>query len=76
MIKLIESCGNQGANYVNHWFEVDGVSWGLSICDDSKYSIDNFEVGKITLLNCDGCPVEPINDHDNVKHALIDHMTN
>jgi len=46
---------------VNYWFDVDGENYALS----------EFE-GKLSLLDCDGCPIEDCNDHDNVKQLLID----
>ena len=41
------------------WYDVEGVEYGLS---DHN--------GELTLLDSDGCPIEPINDHDNVLDAL------
>jgi len=46
---------------VNYWFNVEGEDFALSDCD-----------GELRLLDCDGCPVEDCNDHDNVKQLLID----
>ena len=45
----------------NYWFLVDGESYALSDCN-----------GELQLLDCDGCPVEPCNDHENIKQLLID----
>ena len=46
---------------VNYWFNVDGEDFALSDCN-----------GELRLLDCDGCPIETCNDHDNIKQLLID----
>jgi uncharacterized protein YabN with tetrapyrrole methylase and pyrophosphatase domain len=46
---------------INHWFEVDGETYALSESDQG-----------LTLLDCDGCPVDDCNDHENIKQLLID----
>ena len=45
----------------NYWFEVNG----------ENYAISEFE-NELRLLDCDGCPIEDCNDHDNIKQLLID----
>jgi len=46
---------------IHYWFDVNGEEYAISD--------DGFD---ISLLDCDGCPVEDCNDHDNVKQLLID----
>jgi hypothetical protein len=45
----------------NYWFLVGGEIYALSDCN-----------GELQLLDCDGCPFEECNDHDNIKQLLID----
>jgi len=46
---------------INYWFNVDGEDFALSDCGS-----------ELRLLDCDGCPIETCNDHDNIKQLLID----
>ena len=46
---------------INYWFDVSGENYALSV-----------NGGEMQLLDCDGCPVDPRNDHENVKQLLID----
>jgi hypothetical protein len=59
--KFITTDVNAQDGTINHWFEVDGESYALSESDQG-----------LTLLDCDGCPVEDCNDHENIKQLLID----
>lgn len=62
-IQFIEKDDNFHGDAINYWFQVDGISWGLSLNrNDDEITVD--------LLDCDGCPVEPCNDHDNIKGNL------
>jgi hypothetical protein len=45
----------------NYWFLVEGESYALSDCN-----------GDLKLLDCDWCPIEECNDHENIKQLLID----
>ena len=45
----------------NYWFLVDGASYALSDCN-----------GALTLLDCDGVPVDESKDSENIKQLLID----
>ena len=44
----------------NYWFDVDGEQYAVSDCN-----------GELTLLDFEGYPILPCNDHDNIKEALI-----
>ena len=59
-IKFVEKDQNWQNGSTNYWFDVDGETY--AICD---------EAGQLSLLDCDGCPIDECNDHDNVKDALI-----
>lgn len=52
-------------NYMNksvvHWFNVDGDEWGVDIYNGETTS----------LVDCDGCPVVPCNDHGGVLDLLL-----
>tara|TARA_R110000737_G_scaffold228131_1_gene242260 strand:- start:82 stop:303 length:222 start_codon:yes stop_codon:yes gene_type:complete len=48
-------------NGTNYWFEVNGEEYALAEVEDG-----------FRLLDCDGCPIEDCNDHDNIKQLLID----
>jgi len=58
---LIQTDHNRQDGATNYWFDVDGESFALSGCN-----------GELKLLDCDGCPIDECNDHDNIKQLLID----
>lgn len=60
MITFIDKDQNWQNETTNYWFNVDGETYAVS---------DNN--GTLKLLDCDGCPVEPCNDHDNILEQLI-----
>ena len=59
-IKFIEKDQIFQNETTNYWFEIDGESWAISDCN-----------GMLTLLDCDGAPVEECNDRDGVKKLLV-----
>lgn len=60
MINFIDKDQNWQDETTNYWFDVDGEQYAVSDCN-----------GKLRLLDCDGFPVEPCNDRDNVLEQLI-----
>lgn len=62
MIEFIEKDQIWQNETTNYWFTVDGESWAIS---DSN--------GCVQLLDCDGCPVDPCNDHDSILELLLPH---
>ena len=61
-IKFNEKENSQANDTTRYWFEVDGADY--CIADKN---------GDLSLLDCDGCPIEECNDHDGIKDALIPH---
>ena len=59
-IEFVSTQDDKQNGVFNCWFNVDGESYAISSSVDGK-----------RLLDCDGCPVEPCNDHDNVCDALM-----
>jgi hypothetical protein len=57
--KLFNTDQNTQDQTTNYWFNVSGENFALSFCKS-----------KLQLLDCDGCPVDDCNDHDNVKQLL------
>jgi hypothetical protein len=47
----------------NYWFCVN---------NEDVYAV-SVGAGVTSLLDCDGCPIEPCNDHDNILEALMPH---
>jgi len=45
-----------------YWFDVDGVNYCISDC-----------AGELSLLDSDGHPIEPRNDHAGIEDALAPH---
>ena len=58
---FITSDKNAQDGTVSHWFVVGGENYALSESSEG-----------LTLLDCDGCPVDECNDHENIKQLLID----
>lgn len=59
-IKFVEKDQVWQNERTNYWFTVNSESFAVS---DQN--------GELTLLDCDGCPIEKCNDHNNVLEALI-----
>ena len=49
-----------GTESIIYWFSVDGDDWAISDINSET-----------TLLDCDGCPVEPCNDRDGIHNLLM-----
>lgn len=44
----------------NYWFTVNGEDYAVSDCN-----------GELSLLDCDGYPIDSCNDHNNILDFLI-----
>ena len=47
--------------YITHWFGVEGEDYGLCVESD----------GSNKLLDNEGCPIHPKNDHDGILELLV-----
>ena len=60
-ITYLQTDSQAQETYITHWFSVDGQEYGLCVESD----------GSNKLLDNEGYPIDPCNDHDGVFGLLL-----
>ena len=70
-VKHISTDQNWQDECTVYWFTVGNNERPLNDEQVSgKYAISD-SYGSVTLLDCDGCPIDECNDHDNIMDVLM-----